>query len=179
MMKIKKYISYFKIANNLRENISNSSKRRNNSKFPFFFKKVKNYLLNMLAFTCPVNSWRVQFHRWRGVNIGKSVFIGLRCTLDHAYPEYIYLEDNAALSGNDYILCHSNPQEHFSHVLESFVAPVVIKKGTWITINVTVLPGVTIGENCVIGAGATISKNIKDKTIVTQSKKSLISTHYE
>ena len=36
----------------------------------------------------------------------------------------------------------------------------VIKKGVRLGINVTVLPGVTIGENSVIGAGAVVTKDI-------------------
>jgi hypothetical protein len=40
---------------------------------------------------CPVNNLRVLFHKLRGVNIGKKIFIGLKCTLDHVYQEYIYM----------------------------------------------------------------------------------------
>ena len=38
--------------------------------------------------------------------------------------------------------------------------PVVIGNGCWICANVTILPGVTIGENCVIGAGSVVVRSI-------------------
>ncbi len=38
--------------------------------------------------------------------------------------------------------------------------PVHIGNGCWICANVTILPGVTIGENCVIGAGSVVTKSI-------------------
>ena len=37
---------------------------------------------------------------------------------------------------------------------------VVIGKNVWIGAHATILPGVTIGDNCVIGAGAVVSKDI-------------------
>ena len=38
--------------------------------------------------------------------------------------------------------------------------PVRIGNGCWICANVTVLPGVTIGDNCVIGAGSVVTRSI-------------------
>ena len=41
-----------------------------------------------------------------------------------------------------------------------YCAPVTIKKGAWLCSNVTVLPGVTIGENSVIASGSVVTKDI-------------------
>jgi len=43
--------------------------------------------------------------------------------------------------------------------------PVVIKRGARIGVNVTILPGVTIGENAVIGAGSVVTKSVPDNCI--------------
>ncbi|MGA2667128.1 MAG: acyltransferase [Patescibacteria group bacterium] len=43
---------------------------------------------------------------------------------------------------------------------------VKILKGAWLGCNVTVLPGVTIGQGAVVGAGAVVTKNVKDFEIV-------------
>lgn len=40
--------------------------------------------------------------------------------------------------------------------------PVVIKDFVWIGANVIILPGVTIGEGCIIGAGSVVTHNIPD-----------------
>lgn len=43
--------------------------------------------------------------------------------------------------------------------------PVVIGDGCWICANVTILPGVTIGENCVIGAGSVVTRSIPANSV--------------
>jgi Acetyltransferase (isoleucine patch superfamily) len=44
-------------------------------------------------------------------------------------------------------------------------APVVIGADCWIGGHATILPGVTIGDRCVIGAGAVVTKNIPDDSL--------------
>ena len=45
-------------------------------------------------------------------------------------------------------------------------APITIGDNCWLASNVTVCPGVTIGKNCVIGAGSVVTKNIPDNSLV-------------
>lgn len=45
-------------------------------------------------------------------------------------------------------------------------APIFIGKHCWIASNVTILKGVTIGDNCVIGAGCTVYKDVPPNTIL-------------
>jgi acetyltransferase-like isoleucine patch superfamily enzyme len=45
------------------------------------------------------------------------------------------------------------------------IAPIVIKRGCWIGQNVVVLPGVTIGEQCIVGANSVVTKNIPARSI--------------
>ena len=169
-----KKIPYYKPNENLSQQISNSSSQKKIAKHQLVLKKIKSYLFARLAYNCPVNSWRIKLHRWRGVNIGNNVLIGLKVTLDNSFPEYIYIEDGVSLAGENYILTHSNPYAHFQGILDSYVSPVIIKKGAWVTIRVTVLPGVTIGENAIIGAGVVVYKDVPDGAIVTLPKSRVI-----
>ena len=45
-----------------------------------------------------------------------------------------------------------------------YALPIVVKENTWIASRVTVVGGVTIGKNCVIGAGAVVTKDIPDNS---------------
>lgn len=43
--------------------------------------------------------------------------------------------------------------------------PVLLKRGCWIGANAVILPGVTIGENSVVGAGSVVTKSIPDRAL--------------
>jgi acetyltransferase-like isoleucine patch superfamily enzyme len=50
------------------------------------------------------------------------------------------------------------------HILTA--GKIIIQKNAWIGANATILPGVTIGENSVVAAGAVVSKDVPAKTLV-------------
>lgn len=156
---------YYEPSINFSKQVQSGSRRRKKGKIPFLWTKLINELLERMAYNCPVNSWRVRIHRWRGVKVGENSFIGRRVTLDHSYPDYIFIGNNISLAGNNFVLTHSNPYKHFEKTFDSYVAPVVIKDGAWISLGAMILPGVTIGENSVIAAGAVVTKDIPDNVI--------------
>lgn len=45
-------------------------------------------------------------------------------------------------------------------------APITIGDNCWLASNITVCPGVTIGNGCVIGAGAWVTKDVPDNSLV-------------
>ncbi|MCB0802635.1 MAG: acyltransferase [Flavobacteriales bacterium] len=49
------------------------------------------------------------------------------------------------------------------------VSSVLLKKGCWIGVNSVILPGVTIGQNAVIGANSVVTKDVPDYTIAAGS----------
>lgn len=151
---------------NLRRTIANSSRRRNMSPWRFAFRKIKNIILYRLTFFCPLNSWRIKMHRWRGIHIGENVYIGQHCILDNAYPEFIFIEDKVSLAGAVTVIAHTNPYAHFAPIVESRVQPTIIKKGAWIGINSIILAGVTVGENAIVTAGSVVDKAVAAYTLV-------------
>lgn len=158
-------IPYFDHDKSLKKTIRNSSVRRSMSPLKFVWRKTRNILLYRMAFMCPLNGWRVKMHRWRGVHIGKNVYIGMHCVIDNAYPEYIYIEDNVSLAGEVTVLAHSNPYAHFKNIVESKVAPVVIKEGAWIGVKAVILLGVTIGVKSIVSAATVVEKDVPDYSL--------------
>ena len=140
----------------------------------FFLIRLRNWLLQCLAYHCPLNSWRIRFHRWRGVTIGNGVMLGMHCILDNSHPEYIVLEDYTALAGNNYIITHSNPYLHFKGRLLSYIAPVIIRKGGWVGVSATLLPGCEVGECSIVSAGSTASGKIPPHSIVCGNPATII-----
>ena len=47
-----------------------------------------------------------------------------------------------------------------------YCKPIIIKRNAWIGAAATILPGVTIGENAIVAAGAVVSKDVAANTIV-------------
>ncbi|MCZ8283975.1 MAG: acyltransferase [Bacteroidia bacterium] len=135
------------------------------------FKSFFGKLIQVFAMTrLPVGSkLRCSLERLRGVNIGKHVFMGGGNVLDRARPDLITIEDYVSLAGGVYILTHSNPTTPLREILgpaSKKVAPVVIKRGAWIAVNVVILPGVTIGENSIVATGSVVMKDVPPMTIV-------------
>ena len=141
-------------------------------------KKIKNTFLMLLAYTCPTAKIRVCLHRWRGVSIGKNVYIGLFCFLDNLYPEYIYIEDNASINAGSMILTHFNPMKRYANIFQARVEPVLIKEGAIVSVKSVILPGVIVGKNAVVSAASVVEKNVSDCTFVKGNPAKRI-LHYE
>ncbi|GEO03714.1 nodulation protein L [Adhaeribacter aerolatus] len=104
-----------------------------------------------------------QINYGKNTKIGKNVFINFDCTfLDLGG---ITIEDNVMLAPKVSLLSEGHPVS--PNERQTLTAGKIhIKKNAWIGANATILPGVTIGENSVVAAGAVVSKDVPDNTIV-------------
>lgn len=99
----------------------------------------------------------------KNIHIGKNVFINFDCTF--LALGGIIIEDDVLIGPKVNLITENhplNPKERKGLIAK----PILIKKNAWIGANATILPGVTIGENAVIAAGAVVSKDVPDNTIV-------------
>ena len=111
---------------------------------------------------------RVALQRARGVKIGKNVFLGPGCWLDNTRPDLVVLEDEISLAGRVTVLAHSDPTTPLREILgpdSRVFKKVTVKRGAWVTVNCTLLPGVTIGENSIIAAGSVVTKDVPPNVI--------------
>lgn len=97
------------------------------------------------------------------LSIGKNVFINFDCTF--LALGGITIEDNVLIAPKVSLLSEGHPVP--SNQRHSLVpGHIHIKKNAWIGANATILSGVTIGQNSIVAAGAVVSKNVPDNTIV-------------
>ena len=91
------------------------------------------------------------------VKIGDNVFINSNSLL--MARGGITIEDDVMIAANVQLLSN-NHDEYDRQVLTC--KPIHIKKGAWIGAGASILPGVTIGENAIVGAGAILTKDVGD-----------------
>lgn len=74
-----------------------------------------------------------------------------------------------AFSGHDImILTGSHDYTQFGEERKRYskVLPVTIKEGVWLGSRCIILPGVTVGEHSVVGAGAVVTRDVPPYTVV-------------
>ena len=99
------------------------------------------------------------------VTIGHHTRIGIHCTI--IGPVCIGNHVNLA-QGIVVTALNHNFEDTAKRIDEQGVdtKPVIIGDDVWIGANSVILPGVTIGNHCVVAAGAVVTKDVPDNTIV-------------
>ena len=99
--------------------------------------------------------------RGKNVKIGKNVVIQTYSLFMSAGG--ITIEDDVLVAANTQLISNNHdPEEH--QILTC--KPVVLKRNCWIGAGATILPGVTVGENAIVGAGAVVTKDVEPNTVV-------------
>ena len=131
----------------------------------FVLRFLKNWFLEQLASRCPVPSWRLRFHRWRGVRIGRNAYVGYDVIFDRVYPEMITVDDYAVIGDRCIISVHGCGTLPLQHLYPREVKPVRIGHGAWLSPACIVIMGVEIGELSVIGTGSVVTRSIPPKSV--------------
>lgn len=113
------------------------------------------------------------FLRSKGIKIGKNFVIRPNGSLaniliDFSRPSLITIGNNVTVNKNFSLLTHDFVSGVFLNKYHSFLPSsgrVTIGNNVRFAVNCTVLKGVTIGDNCFIGAGSIVSKDIPSNCI--------------
>ncbi len=143
-------------------------------------KHVRNaFLLKYCMYSVllsPVNYRKIRpiLWRWMGAKVGKDCFIGYEVWADMTNMDLIELEDYVHITTRCILLCHKRDLRNYHVGDNSAKLPyvrkkIVLKKGCMIGMNTTIMPGVTIGEGAMVGAGSVVTKDIPPWTIATGS----------
>jgi len=107
------------------------------------------------------------------VEIQKNAAIGRNCKISsHTFVcEGVHIEDDVFIGHNvtfiNDLYPRSTTMEGQMQTEEDWkVVPTLVKKGASIGSSATILAGVTIGEYAMVGAGAVVTKDVPDRTIV-------------
>lgn len=103
-----------------------------------------------------------------GVKFGDNISIGNRFSLLSAAP--IEIGDNCLIAGDVLITSENHGMDieaSDSYALQPLeCSPVRIGKGCWLGEKSMIMPGVTLGDRCIVAAGAVVTKSFPDKSLV-------------
>lgn len=94
-----------------------------------------------------------------GIILGEGAFINYNCVfLDGGY---IHIGKHTLIGPNCQLYTPSHPMDYVARrKQQEYAHPITIGDDCWLCGNVTVCPGVTIGDRCIIAAGSVVTRDI-------------------
>lgn len=131
----------------------------------------KLYAMLASAFT---NLYIRQLRR-KGLKVGKNLFVVSNVSLDRDNCHLISIGDNCTLAHNVVILAHDTSGCVASRT-QHRIAPVKLGNNCFIGSNTVVLPGVTIGDNVIVGAGSVVTRNLPSNCVAAGNPARVLET---
>ncbi len=103
--------------------------------------------------------WNLLYLRkvW-GMKIGRDVRISFKARLDKVNPRGVCIGDESYISAGACILTHD--------FLRKFHCDTVVGRQCFIGMDAIVLPGVVIGDNCIVAAGSVVTGSIPSNCLI-------------
>lgn len=107
-----------------------------------------------------------------GCHVGKNTFFGDYVRIDTSYANMIYIGDYTHITSGCRLLCHQRDLTGYcvgdnAANLGYKTGEIHIGKGVMVGMETIIMPGVTIGDGAVIGAGSIVTRDIPAWTIAT------------
>ena len=113
---------------------------------------------------------RVWAMRKLGFNIGKDVYIGPYLTMTVGYADKnikVNLGDRVSFGPNVTLILATHPNNSKLRLYIKYPKrQITIGEDSWLGANVVVMPNITIGKCCIIGAGAVVTQDVPDYAIM-------------
>lgn len=132
--------------------------------------RLKNKMIYSLGVHFPYSKVRRYSLRLLGFDVGKNVYFPSDLIITQNFCEergFLKIGDNVSIGPRCTLVVVSHP--NFSEIRNSLVKPeykIVIENNVWLGAGVIVLPGITIGENAIVAAGAVVTKDVEKNSVV-------------
>lgn len=101
-----------------------------------------------------------KFTKLYGMHIHKSALISTKAMLDKTNPKGIYIGKDSVITTGVVILTHNYVEGHGVYV------DTKVGENVFIGVNSILLPGITINNNVIIGAGSVVTRDVPSNCIV-------------
>ena len=115
---------------------------------------------------------RPRILRKLGCKVGKDVFVGDNVKIDLNHAEMITIDDHAHIASGVRLLCHQRDMSDYCvgddyAKLGYIIKPIHLCRGSLVGMESFIMPGVTIGEGAIVGAGSLVTKDVPAWTVAT------------
>ena len=110
-----------------------------------------------------------KFARYIGVNMGENIHIyGNPIRMFGTEPWCITLGNNVHITREVIFVTHDGGTLLYRNIVPDLeiTAPITVGNDVYIGVRSIIMPGVSIGNNCVIAAGSVVTKNVSDNSVV-------------
>lgn len=97
-------------------------------------------------------------------NVGMSG-VSINCVSRCVFKEGVMLGANVNVWDTDFHPTDPQRRIHQTSIMEAKSSPIIIEKNVWVGANTTILKGITIGENTVVGAMSLVNKNLPSNSV--------------
>jgi len=127
---------------------------------------IRRYMMTIGMAIIPFSSLRVLLLRICGVHVGKGCYLGFNVICDTNFAELITIGDHVTISHDTVIYTHTaSPVKSPLSALYNQVRPVTIENGAWIGAGCIILPGVTVAQDCMVGAGSVVTRSTEPSSL--------------
>ncbi len=122
----------------------------------------------------------LRFYRYRLLgysNIDRSAILESKLVLDKVYPPGIHIGANTLVGSHALILCHEHIKRDALDPRKPWVTETYIGRNCFIGVRATILPGVTIGDEVVIGASTVVTKDVPSNCVVVGNPGRIVKTN--
>lgn len=154
-------------------------------KLSVFLERVKNswyhrvtlphrYKLMKKQCTMPDPAERKRPKYWKkaGVDVKGNFKVGFGVYFDAGNAQLIHIDEGVWIAAQCLLLCHKRDLRNYRVGDDYNETPyhkkdIYLKKGCCLGMRTIVMPGVTIGEGAIVGAGSVVTKDVPAWTIAT------------
>jgi acetyltransferase-like isoleucine patch superfamily enzyme len=114
-----------------------------------------------------IQGWRFFVARMSGYkNIERGVILESHLLLDKVYPEGVHIGANTLVGSHTLILSHEHVKRDPVNPRLPWVTHTHIGRNCFIGVRSTILPGIRIGDEVVVGAGTVVTKDVPSHSVV-------------